>query len=160
MTTYIHYGSSKFHSFFPVKNQTMNTKPIGGLWASPIDSCKGWREWCERTQFQYANLDEYFKFHLTDGAKILHIQCATQLDHLPHQHLNDGVCGIEIQSIYTMLDFEALQKEYDGIELHLSEEIFPDDVNWNYKSLYYRLYGWNCDSLLVFNDKVIKLTNE
>lgn len=127
----------------------MFTKPIGGFWGSPVDSQNGWKEYVKRNDLHYG-LDELFKFTLTDNAKILHINCAAQLDELPK------LTPI-IESIYTTLDFEEIQKEYDGIELHLSDEIYPEDADWSYKGLYYRLYCWDCDSILIFNYKVIQV---
>ena len=43
------------------------------------------------------------------------------------------------------IDFEALAREYDVLECSLSK----------YPSLYWSLYGWDCDSILVMNPNVI-----
>lgn len=45
------------------------------------------------------------------------------------------------------LDFEELRKQgVDAIELHLSE----------YCELYYILYTWDCDSILIMNKYIIE----
>lgn len=49
---YIHYGSSTFYKFPPVKNELYFDKPIGGLWASPIDTQYGWKYWCKVNHFR------------------------------------------------------------------------------------------------------------
>ncbi len=56
-------------------------------------------------------------------------------------------------SRWITLDFEELSKSYDGIELHLSEEETEDIFN----GLYWKLYGWDCDSILIFNKDIIVL---
>ena len=156
-TTYIHYGSSEFHSFFPVVNQPGSNKPLGGLWASAVDAPFSWKKWCEREHWCLYSLKKSFKFQLTDDAKILHIYSASQLDELPQLELPEHIKVLDTDLMYTTLDFEAIQKDYDGIELHLSEEIYPDDANWSYKGLYWKLYGWECDCILIFNTNVINV---
>lgn len=51
-----------------------------------------------------------------------------------------------------LIDFEKAAKIYDGIQLHLSDEI-RDRYD---AGLYARLYGWDCDSLLVMNPDIIE----
>lgn len=41
---------------------------------------------------------------------------------------------------------------YDGIELHISEETTDLD---KYDELYFALYGWDCDSILIMNPDVV-----
>ena len=59
---YIHYGSDKFEpeKFQPIKNKMLSVKPTGGLWASPVNAKEGWRQWCERNNFQYCDLKKIF----------------------------------------------------------------------------------------------------
>ena len=151
---YIHYGSSQLYPIQSIHNMKMMPKPFGGLWASPTDSPFGWYEWCRREHFNIEALKTYFKFTLTDNAKIFHIYKVSDLDELPKQKPSEDFYDIKG---YSIIDFEELQKTYDGIELHLSEEIYPKDVNWSYQGLYWKLYGWDCDSILLFNSDVIKL---
>ena len=89
---------------------------------------------------------KHFLFKLKDEAKILRITKAEQLHNLP---LNNSVSKV-FKSIFIALDFEEIKKEYDAIEVLISE----DD------QLYWDLYGWDCDSLLVLNKAVIKEMNE
>lgn len=56
---------------------------------------------------------------------------------------------------FVVLDFEKLAKEYDGIEVLMSEEDKLDlEIG---KGLYWELYGWDCDSLLVFNKDIVEV---
>lgn len=43
------------------------------------------------------------------------------------------------------IDFEALKTKYDVLECSLTK----------YPELYWSLYGWDCDSILVMNPEVI-----
>lgn len=147
-TEYIHYGSNKFHSFFPPKNEGRWTKPIGGLWASRTDAKFGWKDWVEKNQFHEDSLLSSFKFTLKDDARVLHIYESAQVDKLPSLYKED--------TLFACPNFEQIQKDYDAMELHLSEERFPDDADWTYKSLYYKLYGWDCDCILIFNYKIVQ----
>ena len=45
------------------------------------------------------------------------------------------------------LDFEAIALKYDAIEVNISND-------WK---LYDALYGWDCDSILVMNKKIIEI---
>lgn len=151
MTEYIHYGSSELLQMQPIKNQHCWTKPSGGMWASPLKAKFGWKDWCLREQFHTGSLEQYFTFTLKEDAKIIHIYSIKDLKQLPKQKYND------LSEIYEMLDFEVLAKDYDGIELHLSEEKHVSrDIS---KCLYFRLYGWDCDSILLFNSDCIILDN-
>ncbi|MFR3519297.1 MAG: hypothetical protein ACLTT4_12785 [Coprobacillus cateniformis] len=44
-----------------------------------------------------------------------------------------------------MLDFEELKRQYDAIEVNISNDY----------GLYWKLYGWDCDSILVMNSDVV-----
>ena len=49
-----------------------------------------------------------------------------------------------------------LRKSYlDGIELHLSEEEKSIETFCN--GLYFKLYGWDCDSIIIFHDQAIEV---
>lgn len=147
---YIHYGSDKFvpQEFLPIVNQTRNyTKPKqGGLWASPIDAKYGWKQWCIDEDFWIDNLNTYFIFDLVPDVRICHIRGYYDLKKLP-------VLQPYVESSYYKIDFENAMKRYDAIQLHLSEQ-----PRCNYEEdLYFLLYGWDCDSILIMNPEVIVL---
>lgn len=147
MTKYIHYGSTSFQpdKFQPIKNNEWGgTKPIGGMWASPIDAECGWKQWCTSEEFWLDKLDANFEFSLSDDARVFHIKSVKDLKKLPEWK------GL-FDSTWYCIDFEKAMKQYDAIELHLSDEIKDDYLN----SLYFRLYGWDCDSILIMNPDII-----
>ena len=158
---YIHYGSNKFdiNKFRKIKND-MNIrlpKPFGGLWASRVDSKNGWFYWCKENEFNEDRLNEYFTFTLKDDARVLTITDEFQLTDLPK--IDEGFSeeyleyrqyiGLDSRIFpWIRLDFEKLSEEYDAIEVLLSEGKY---------SLRIELSGWDCDSIIIMNPKIIEL---
>ncbi len=139
---YIHYGHKKFDrsKFIPVQNFRAFTKPHGGLWASPVDAEFGWKDWCKENEFNMCRMGCSFTFELSPEANVLHICSADSLDGLPRVENEWSLPE------WCMLDFEKLiEQGYDAIELILSADY----------SLYWNLYGWDCDSILIMNPEVI-----
>jgi hypothetical protein len=147
---FIHYGSKKFdrERFEKVKNADYGwVKPdCGGLWGSPVGSECGWKQWNETSHFTECDESNAFRFDLTPDARILHLYSADDLKDLPKIEPE-----IKMQAVF--LDFEAIVKEYDAIWLHLSEDRTPD---WE-RGLYWLLYGWDCDCILVLNSDVVRI---
>ena len=146
---YIHYGCNHFdiNKFLPIVNQDHDwTKPKqGGLWASQVDTEYDWKQWCISEDFHIDRLNTYFTFELTPDARICHLRTCYDLKKLPELQ------PIVVSSYYK-IDFENAMKTYDAIQLHLSEQ--PE---YDYKEdLYFKLYGWDCDSILILNPSVIK----
>lgn len=123
--------------FKEIKNRTELTKPFGGFWGSRLDTTNGWKNWCEDTEFE-TNLNEFFIFTLSDKAKVLIINDCNQLNDLPKR---DGFTS----RIWSNIDFEKLSKKYDAIEVLISQD----------SQLYFQLYGWDCDSILVMNPDIV-----
>lgn len=142
--TYIHYDGQSFNKdkFTPIRNSPWKTKPHGGLWASDINSEYGWKDWCKENDFRECNDDDSFTFTLSDDAKVLVIDSMDCIDNLPI--ISTWTVFNNNDTTY-YLDFEELKKEYDAIELVLSND---------YK-LYWALYGWDCDSILVMNPNIL-----
>lgn len=154
---YIHYGSNEFKPelFKPVKNEMMFTKPKGGLWASPINAKESWKEWCERNDFRLQLLEKSFVFVLKPDTKVLFIDDVKQLENLPKVE-NPAI--FDNFKLWTCLDFEKLSKEYDAVEITLSEEKSHRGEFWG--GLYDKLYGWDCDSICIMNPECINTNPE
>ena len=137
---YIHYGHKHFdiNLFCPISNREIFTKPFGGLWASRADAKYGWKEWNDDEQFRECNEENSFIFQLSDTARILTINSSDDLKKLTKTYRGFFVpC---------CLDFEQLSQKYDAIEVNISSD----------RRLYWDLYGWDCDSILVMNPEVIR----
>lgn len=163
MTKYIHYGNNQYHSdrFRSIKNRPGFTKPWGGLWASPINAKYGWKEWNDDENFRECNKENSFIFTLTEKANVIHIRSVNDLKLLPKQKMSN-INIFDTGMIYP--DYECLLNYgCDAVELHLSEE--DTSENDFMEGLYWSLYGWDCDSIIILNPDVIipykeiKLTN-
>ena len=143
MRRYIHYGHTKFDKsmFTKIKNVDCSTKPKGGLWASDVYAKRGWKEWCDAEEFRDCNKENSFTFTLADDANILHIDSVSDLQSLPKV---DDKFGI-IFSSWILLDFEKLAEIYDAVEVSISSDF----------DLYYQLYGWDWDSIVIMNADVV-----
>ena len=146
---YIHYGSPKFfaQAFHTITNCDGFNKPRGGLWASPVDAERSWHEWVESNNFYPENLATSFTFELSADARVLELTPDNVWD-LPEDEKAFFKRDKRERSVLSMvygIDFEALAREYDVLECSLSK----------YPSLYWSLYGWDCDSILVMNPNVI-----
>ena len=134
---YIHYGTTEFYPELvgPIRNQTLLTKPYGGFWGSPVDTEWGWKHWCESEKFRECREEESFVFSLKPEARVLYLREPEDLKGLP-------VIEPEITT-WTCLDFEALVRNgWDAVEVSIGR-------------LYWQLYGWDCDSILVMNPEVM-----
>lgn len=154
MKEYIHYGHKYFNKkyFKPIVNDYLWVKPMGGLWASPIDAEYGWKDWCLDNDFRKCNEENSFKFTLTKDANICHIYSVNDLKDLPRQELPRDLYYTTLGRC--ILNFESMVNSgYDAIELHLSEE--KDRPKGIMVGLYYALYGWDCDSILIMNPDII-----
>lgn len=146
---YVHDGHNKFDKklFNPIFCREHFNKPLGGLWASPVSSHYNWEQWCEDNNFNHTiGKDKYcqnkkFYFKLKDGARLLSIKSAKQLDDLPQ--IKDDMTS----SVFKILDFMKLQEDYDAIEVLISND----------SQLYWDLYGWDIDSIVVMNPDVIEV---
>ena len=130
---YIHYGGYDPAKFDPIQNRKFFNKPLGGLWASTVNSENGWLQWNESERF--AECKDSVVFHMDDDARVLHWRCKEDIVQSPGTQISSE----DFAWIYP--DFERLADEYDAIELHLSD-------NWE---LYDDMYGWDVDTLLVLH---------
>jgi hypothetical protein len=146
---YIHYGHAQFNPvlFKPIQNyETPFTKPRGGLWASRINAEYGWKDWCEREGYAECRESNSFRFTLKENANVLKINTVDDLRDLPKIKSQ-----FSCLSMWVLLDYEKLLSDgYDAIEVTI----------YNNGGLYYALYGWDCDSILIMNPAVIEPCTE
>ena len=157
---YRHYGHSKFDRdlFIPIHNREFSNKPLGGLWSCPTkDVDIDWKTWSEGNDFALGKLKEHFDFKLKDNAKILEIKDIKDLDKLPKVKLDEEVKEIVTSTnMNADIDFEELSKEYDGIQVWMYRSKDINSTEKLFDGIYYRMYGWDVDTLLVFNPNIIE----
>jgi len=138
--TYVHYGSQKYDPeiFQPIRNINSFSKPHGGLWASRDNAEYGWRDWCKDNDYGTIVEENSFRFIVSDTANILYLKTENDLLNLPLQR--DSRPAYQ----WYFPDFEKLLA--DGID---AVEVIDID------QLYYPLYGWDCESIVVMNPDII-----
>jgi len=147
---YIHYGASKYdpNKFNPIRSNPVLLKPDGGLWASPIGAKLGWKDWYEGNDFRVERLEDSFQFTLSSNANIINLYSADQLHNLPKAKQE----FMPILNSWVYLDFEKLKDDgVDAVQVNISDDITEERK----EGLYWKLYGWDCDSILVLNKEVI-----
>lgn len=137
----IHYGARKYlpDMIKPVKNELWVKPKGGGLWTSPIDSIWGWKDWNKSEQYMECDEKISFKIQLKEDCKVFVIDC---LDDLLSAPLIHDSCS---QNKY--IDFEKVAQSYDCIwltEQGQRKTRFSRPVN---------LYGWDCETVLILNNK-------
>ena len=160
---FIHFGSNEYlpELFGPIKN-TLGHKPesFSGLWGCPLDADFSWKEFCQLIDFHDDDyLKKYFIFKLRDDARVIIIDDINSLNNLDDKYLYNGpVFFSHIETSIKYINFEMLSEDYDAIIVYLNryipKSIYPSD------SLKYRLYGWDCDSILVLNKDVIEIIDK
>lgn len=143
LPTFIHYGADKFNfeAFQPPRNY-LPTKPIGGLWCSPVgDEFYSWLEWCKDNEYPcIVNLA--LKFQLPNTARVLTVETDEDYDLL---FANYGNVTLSF-SPFKMIDWIKVAQDYDSVYVLISKN----------RSLYWKLYGWDCDTLWICNPQIMR----
>ena len=139
---YVHYGSRKFDrsKWTPISNRMWMTKPLGGLWGSRVGDKHGWANWCRENDFRLDSLKHgKFKFSIAPGANVLELKS------------REDFVGKPWFQVYTscftanFINFvEMAAAGVDAVEVT------------NIDDLYFDLYGWDCNSIVVLNPEVVR----
>lgn len=148
---FIHYGHRCFDKerFVPIQNRECWNKPSGGLWASPVDSEYGWRVWCEESNFAECEEENSFTFSIKPEANIYFIRTVEAANNLPRAESEYSIGRIMPETAFSTImgiDFEAMVK--DGVDAIVYEQSACPQLYW-------KLYGWDCDSILVMNPDIV-----
>ena len=151
------------NKFTPIQNRRWN-KPMGGLWASPINARYGWKEWCTKEQFAVCDISNSCQL-VIDG-NIMVIDSVKDMDKMPMQReeINSkaksyyygsaGTVRVPAKSrtlITTFPDFERMVKR--GIDaIYLTEKGESETRYSKPRSL----YGWDCECVLILNKGIIQ----
>jgi hypothetical protein len=159
---FVVYGKKKFNpeKFRKIKNRKGWCKPKAGLWASPIDSKWGWRDFIISVMESWKkDLQTYFKFKLSSTAKIYIIDTLEDLYQVPFKRI------LKLRPALSdyLIDFEKMVSEgYDGIlltENGQNETRMPEFSGLYYNGKSFNLYGWDVECLLVLNPRCIVPVN-
>lgn len=155
--TYIHYGAECFepNKWKDIKNRDNNQihgwiKPAAhtGLWASPVNSLNSWKIWAENNDYE-TGLDTSFKFKVRDPGRIFYVHNLMSYSILVQYYGIKSPFGVSGYDRF-WFDFERMANDgWDGLEISLTE----------YPKLYDLFYGWDCDSIIIFNRDAIQEVN-
>lgn len=132
--------------FQEIENIPFFPKPRGGLWASPSECGKSWADWCLQENFYTEVLREEnsFKFKLTPEARVLKLKTIEDWriieDKIPGE--TKEIRGFTFKQY---INYEELKKDYDAVEIFAGSD----------HELYWKFYGWDCDSIVILNKEVI-----
>ncbi|MGE5438047.1 MAG: hypothetical protein ACM3O3_12610 [Syntrophothermus sp.] len=142
--------------FDSIVNSLDRHKPIGGLWVSKKFNNKKhyisyWQGFCISEGFNTHRCTHSTELKIKDTARIYRINSYDDYDSLVakfKQDIPDRLKGI--MYFNNKLDYEALSKHYDVLELTESGVI-------NTRRNFYRLelYGWDIPSSVILNKDVI-----
>lgn len=145
--TYIHYGHEEFDTrrFRSVTNggSYLGIKPNGGLWASPVEATRSWKEWCECENFRECREDISFRFTMRNPEKVFYIDSEESFKEFAGRYgkMDDTIWRFAGDNV-AFIDFEKMIRDgWDALEISLTD----------YWRLYDLLYGWDCDSIVVLN---------
>lgn len=158
--TYIHYGQNYFDEDNFRKISNRGRKPLGGLWASPMNTDKNWFNWCQEQDFHLEQLNSFFNCSLSDQANVLQISTLDDLKILSTEIFKWNETPKEItreflgekpnvKYHFNVIDFEKLAEKYDGIEISVSNEPLLEHI----------FMGWDCDTLLIFHSDIMMCTS-
>lgn len=162
---FVHFGSSSFDKdkFQSAKNRIDGlNKPGRGFWGSPENSQNSWIDFINMDYKDRKRLgttlgtasfesfygfqkeaqkkaEESFKFKLKEGANVLKISSLEDMGNL-------FSTGDKNRYGKTLIDWERAAQQYDAIIV---------DMEHATDELKQKLYGWDVDSIVVFNPDVV-----
>jgi hypothetical protein len=146
---YIHYGSSNFFQFRPVKNNAsgiMSNKPDPHtcFWGSPTKCYKSWKDFCLSEAYNMKSLSKYFKFKLTKSCKVLEVSRNEDI----LNYIRKNAKG-ELFPFY--IDYEQIRKDgYGAVEV-----VNPDLLYVNLTDSLPVFWGWDCISIVVLDSRYV-----
>lgn len=137
-------------------NRLYLNKPNSGLWASPVDSRYGWKDWCSQECFRTNDFGVYTKWKLKPGTKILVINTIKDFLSAMDKYRTREEGDLSYFPRY-YLDFYRIMKDgYSGVYLtELGSRVCHYGIR--YEGNYTDLNAWDCESIVVWDKDKIKI---
>ena len=175
---YVHYGSTRFDPSRMTSLDKLDADDVGAatkpphysaIWGSPVSGERSWKHWNEVTRFSKCDEDNSFQFKISDMYKILIVDSHSSAISLVENYCKlyrgfTDLYGFGIDTVKQQcvdyinstdaisghcipaLDFLKMSADgYSGMEISITK--FP--------KLYWLLYSWDCDSIVVWNPDAI-----
>ena len=153
MMIYRHYGTDHFDPSMVLgpkaKQPGLSIKPCASFWASPVNSERSWEDWCKCNGF-WTGDESRVDFELSPEAKIYRISSVEDWENLKDRFPGRLRSELELRfaddsSHYADPDWIAVAEVFDGIEVSIS----------SCPALYDAMYGYDVDSIAVWNPDVV-----
>lgn len=163
--------------FDKIINRNFISKPKGGFWASPVNAKRGWEKWCADEEPEWIENVPSYTFTLKNNSNILYLKNILEIKDLLENYseyfLNiefpEYFCkGVNLSPNHFKNAFLRFLENYNfskyegscycptvcfDFEKMLADGI--DAVEIEIDELYYALYGWDCDSILIMNPDIV-----
>ena len=152
----IHLTDNKKFKVEPIDiRNSVISKPLGGLWCTPDGVAYGWREHLASMEWECPQ--EAIQLEI-DTSRLCVIDSYDDLDALPLCEYIPGLSDPAIErllTIFTVPDFKAIKASgVDAIHLTVRGEAATRH------SLPKSLYGWDCESVLILNERCLLTPHE
>lgn len=151
MTNWVHYSDSNSTILLQSKKQIAATsrsdflKP-NGLWITPEDTERNWKDWCEAEDFRRERLSHVHDVSFKANAKLCRIETPEQLVAFDKEY-SGQVAGIPR---FHWIHWNRVAEKFDGILI--------SPYQWNFRLSHMRwYYGWDCASGCIWNKDVISV---
>ena len=138
-----HFTAERNFSINPISiqnNKSAISKPIGGLWTSPVVSSGSWRKWCIDNSFQLRPFLVRMRVRVT---RCFRVEFEDDLRDMPWVYPHKELPWARTP------DFEQMKEMYECIWL-------TDDGQWNTRLSTPDLYGWDCETILILNETCVE----
>ncbi len=125
--------------------ETPLSKPVG-LWLS-VPGDDGWKAWCEAEGFGLGSLKCEHEVELSEGANILRLCSADDLDEFTSVYGRDRLNPYP----YCQIDWRAVAAKHQGIII--APYIWPRRLDGRASNWY---YGWDCASGCIWDATAIE----
>lgn len=143
-----HYTGTPF-SFNPTRSYSPEAcepyfKPVG-LWLSDCSTGLGWKEVCERSEWNLAGVQHRTSF-ICDISKWKVLRTTDDIVSFTEEFL------VGPHAPFKSIDWSRVMREYPGILI--------TPYNWECRHQFTWYYGWDCASACVWDLSTIKLLKE
>lgn len=150
MQVYVHVGIRPYseEGRFPVRNNSANHKPYGGLWACREGAKEDWRTLLKdrwgKDPYEECETLSIDRFVLKPWAKVFYIREYQDIEKMPK---------IKDENLEDTIDYRQMQKDgWDAVEVQYFEKhrgTDPELEAW--------ISAWDCDSICVMNPEAYEM---
>jgi hypothetical protein len=149
---FYHYSGSPFtfdqaRVYQQEHYESLQLKPHG-LWLSvesDDEDSFGWRDWCEREDFQLSGLTHRTELTLQPDAPVLHLESSAALLAFTRRYQR----SVERVSFLQPIDWIAVARDYRGLIIAPYDWGLRLDLHW--------YYAWDCASACIWDCSTLSI---